>query len=195
MARPREFSEEDVLERAMHVFWSKGYAATSLQDLVAAMGISKSSFYDTFHGKRELFLITLGLYGERLVRATATALEAKVSPRQAIEDIFGDAIDGLFTQGGRFGCLAVNTAAELAANDLEIAARVQAIFVRLEDTIQQGVARGQSAGDIRADRSARVLARYLVGILTGLRVMGKANPDRGVLNDFVRVALTALDGG
>ncbi len=59
MARPREFNEEKALDRAMRVFWTQGYEGTSLHDLLGAMGISKSSFYETFGSKRDLFMRSL----------------------------------------------------------------------------------------------------------------------------------------
>lgn len=194
MVRPREFNKDEALEQAMHAFWAKGYTATSLLDLIAAMGISKSSFYETFGSKHELFVTALDRYGDEIVRQVALGLEGALSPRQAIRDLFDMAVDGMLTKEGRHGCLAINTAAELAAHDPQVAARVNAIFDRIADVLQKVIARGQAAGEIRADRRAGTLARYLMSTLTGLRVVGKVKPDRTALDDVVRVALSALDG-
>ncbi|PCJ59411.1 MAG: TetR family transcriptional regulator [Rhodospirillaceae bacterium] len=193
MVRPREFDTSEALDQALHAFREKGYAATSLRDLIARMGISKSSFYEAFGSKRALFLAVLDRHGERNLEQTKAHLDGDVSPRQAIADFFGMAVDGLLTQEGRHGCLAVNIAIELAAHDPEVAARVNAIFERMASALQQVIARGQAAGEIRADRSSGVLAGYLVSSLSGLRVQGKARPDRAALNDIARITLAALD--
>ncbi len=193
MVRPREFDHGEALHRAMEAFWEKGYGATSLQDLLVAMGISKSSFYEAFGNKRTLFLAALERYGDVQLEQIKTHLGGDVSPRQAIADLFEMAIDRLLTPEGRHGCFAVNTAVELAAHDPEIAAQVNGIFERMASVLQPVIARAQAASEIRADRSAGVLAGYLVSSLGGLRVIGKARPDRTALNDILRVALTALD--
>jgi TetR/AcrR family transcriptional repressor of nem operon len=194
MVRPREFNKDEALAQAMHAFWAKGYTATSLLNLIEAMGISKSSFYETFGSKHELFVTALDRYGDEIVRQVALRLEGAISPRQAIAGFFDMTVDDILTKEGRYGCLAINTAAELAAHDPEIAARVNAIFDRIADVLQKVISRGQVAGEIRADRQAGTLARYLMSTLTGLRVVGKAKQDRTALNDVVRVALSALDG-
>ena len=82
MARPREFDSDQALEKAMQVFWTKGYEATSLSDLLSAMGISKSSFYATFGSKHELFLATLDRYGETHGAQLIALLKSNESPRK-----------------------------------------------------------------------------------------------------------------
>ena len=193
MVRPREFDTNEALDQALHVFWEKGYAAASLRDLITRMGIGKSSFNEAFGSKRALFLAVLDRYGDMSLAQTKACLEGDVSPRQAIADFFGMAVDGLLTQKGRHGCLAVNVAVELAAHDPEVAARVNGIFERMASALQQAIARGQTVGEIRADRSSGVLAGYLVSSLSGLRVQGKARPDRAALNDIARITLGTLD--
>ena len=193
MVRPRAFDKSEALDQAVHAFWEKGYAATSLRDLLARMGISKSSFYETFGSKDALFRDVLDRYGEMRLEQIQACLEKGISPRQAVADIFGMAVDRLLTQEGRHGCLAVNVTVELASHDPEVKRWAHVFFERMALALQQVIARGQAVGEIREDRSSGVLAGYLVSSLSGLYVQGKARSDRAVLNDIVRTTLGVLD--
>jgi len=192
MARPREFDTRQALENAMGVFWTKGYEAASLTDLIAAMGISKSSLYETYGSKHELFLASIGLYSETMIGRLSGQLDAEVSARRAIESLFAMFIDEALGSDPR-GCLLGNCASEVAARDPRAAARIAEGMGKLEDVFHRTVVRGQGAGEIPDTHDARSLARYLTCIANGLRIMGKATPDRRALNDMKRLALTALD--
>lgn len=194
MARPREFDVGQALERAMEVFWAKGYEATSLHDLVGAMGLSRSSFYDTFGSKHELYLSALDRYIKTAGERGALALIDRAdSAKAGIAAVFDHYIDQMVGQDERRGCFVVNCAVELAPHDPAAAARCRAGIARTEDAFYRAVRRGQESGEIRADRDARALARYLASNLNGLLVMAKADPDRAALEDVVRLALSVLD--
>ena len=193
MARPREFNVDDALERAMHVFWDKGYKSASLAELTRAMGLSRSSFYETFGSKHALFLEAIERYGGTMVERTVAELEGDGPARAAIAGVFGRVVDNAVARGDRRGCLVLNSAVEVSPHDPEAAARVAACLDRFEQAFHAAVVRGQRAGEIAADRDARALARYLTSSLNGLGVMIKAKPDRAVLDDIVRIVLSALD--
>jgi TetR/AcrR family transcriptional repressor of nem operon len=194
MARPREFNVDQALEQAMQVFWTKGYEATSLRDLIDAMGISKSSFYDTFGCKHELFLAAIDRYNETVTGCSVKALIAKSgSPKQGIADFFACLIEGLVNNGGKRGCFVGNCAVEVARHDTSAARRVAEGLANMERAFFETVKDAQSQGEIPSERDARAMARYLTGTLNGLLVMGKAKPDRETLEDVARIALTALD--
>ncbi|MEE8515861.1 MAG: TetR/AcrR family transcriptional regulator [Alphaproteobacteria bacterium] len=194
MARPREFDSTQALEKAMEVFWAKGYEATSLRDLITAMGISKSSLYNVFGNKHELFLSTLDHYCKSIAaRNVAAVIDAAPDARSGIAAVFAKFVEDLLCRGETCGCFAQNSAVEVALNDPDARARVYAAFVHMEDAIFRGVERGQAAGDITARHDPRTLARHLANSLQGLLVTGKANPDRGVLDDITAMALSALD--
>ncbi len=194
MARPREFDSQDALEKAMDVFWAEGYEAASLADLIAAMGISKSSFYDTYGSKHELLLSALDHYNETVGRrATALILEHPEGPKAGIAAALNSVLKQCHDPGGRRGCLIGNCAVELAPHDPAVAARVRHGGERLEDAFFQALRRGQALGEIPKRADARALARFLTCSLNGLAVMAKATAAPGTMEDAVRVALSTLD--
>lgn len=191
MARPREFSEEEALDQAMQVFWAKGYEATSLAQLTRAMGISKSSFYDTFASKHDLFLAAIERYGAAATERMAADLEVDGSAREAIAAVFARATD--CANGERRGCFVGNCAVEVSPHDPAVAARIAAVISRSERAFEKAVRRGQKAGEIATGHDARSLARYLVVNLHGLQVLAKAKPDKAAIEDVIRVVLATLD--
>ncbi len=195
MGRPRAFDKTDVLDKAVQVFWAQGYGAASLADLTRAMGISRSSFYDTFGTKRDLFLAVLRRYGETTQDWRVELLEGDTSGGAAIRTVIEAAVESALTDSGRRGCLLVNAAAEVSTGDPRAGKRIGAALARMARAYHAAVVRGQAAGDISRRHDPRALARYLLSGVTGLGIIGKANPDRAVLEDIARVTLAALDDG
>ncbi len=193
MARPREFDGDVALERAMQAFWAKGYKATSLDDLCGATGLSRSSLYSAFGGKRALLHQSLARYEEQGVARIAAALARPLPIRKAIADFVGELIDRIIAGPGRAGCFIGNCAAELAGQDRATTARVRMSLARIEATFRDALARAQQRGEIAATADVESLARFLVSSIQGLRLMGKANPDRAALNDIAAVMLRCFD--
>ncbi len=194
MARPREFNAEDALEKAMQLFWAKGYEATSLSDLTSAMGLSKSSLYDTFGSKHELFLSAMDRYNETVAaRRAAGVIDGAKDSRAGIAAVFAAFLDEMLDAGEKRGCFVNNSAVELAPHDAAVAARAAAGLAHLEESFYGAVRQGQEAGDIAAGRDARALARYLAASLNGLIVLAKINPERAALEEVVGIVLAALD--
>ena len=193
MARPREFDTEEALEKAMQAFWLGGYEATSLNDLTTAMGISKSSFYETFGSKHDLFIATIERYGETANERIVAMLEKSTWAKGAIALVCEHIIDSATSSGERRGCFINNCAVESAAHDDAVASRVVGCLERLEAGFENAVSRGQAAGDIAATHDSKTLARFLTSSLQGLIVTAKANPDKQKLDDIVRVVLATLD--
>jgi TetR/AcrR family transcriptional repressor of nem operon len=193
VARPKEFERDVVLDRAMRVFWSRGYEAASIQHLVARMGIQRGSLYDTFGDKRALFFAAIDRYDQVVTAKLLAALKGPGSGKDAIRRFFRLKVE-LATEPGRpRGCLVTNSAAELASRDRGTATRVGATLARIETAFRRAVVRAQKAGEIDPARDARGLARFLTSSAQGLSVMAKASPDRAVLDDVVKVTLAALE--
>ncbi|MFN8466869.1 MAG: TetR family transcriptional regulator [Caldilineaceae bacterium] len=193
MARPQEFDTAQALSAAMHVFWRKGYEATSLADIMAATGLSKSSLYAAFGDKRSLFLAALSAYQSERMAHMAQALDDGRPARQSIESFFRDAVAHIADPDHSPGCMTANEAVELAPHDGEVQRLVAEDFQALDDAFTRAVARGQADGSIASTEDPRKLGRFLVVGFQGLQVMARAQSDRPRLDDTVAIMMAALD--
>lgn len=193
MPRPREFDRDVVLDRAMRVFWTRGYEAASIQRLVARMGIQRGSLYATFGDKRALFFAALDRYDRVATARLLAALEGPGSGKTAIRNFFRLKVELALQPGRPRGCLVTNSATELASRDRGTATKVGAVLAKLEAGFHRAVVRAQQAGEIDRARNAQALARFLTSSAQGLSVMAKAFPERAILEDIVKVTLATLD--
>ncbi len=197
MGRPREFDEQQALEQAMHVFWAKGYEAASLCDLIQAMDISKSSFYDTFGGKNELFNATLDWYRNtvqaKFIEKLLTRTQELGSARAAIAEVFDMTVATATNREGPQGCFLGNCAVEVSSSDPVAAARIRAGISATENAFHDAILTGQSQGSIAATHNPRALARSLTSSLNGLRVTAKVDPEEATLRDIAHLAVSVLD--
>src|SRR5271169_1002830 len=125
MGRPREFDRDAVLQRAMQVFWAKGYEAASLDDLCDATRLNRSSLYAAFGDKRALFLETIDRYGDRAVVRISDALSRPLPIRKLLTTFLTETIDLIVAGPGSTGCFIGNCAAEVARHDRAAAASVR----------------------------------------------------------------------
>lgn len=193
VARPREFDRDVVLDRAMRVFWSRGYEATSIQHLVDRMRIQRGSLYDTFGDKRGLFFAAVERYNRVETAKLFAVLEDPKAGKEAIRRFFRLKAAVAVEPRRPRGCLITNSAAELTTRDRGTATRIGAVLAKLEAAFHRAVVRAQKAGEIDARRNARALARFLTSSAQGLSVMAKTFPHRAVLDDIVKTTLSALD--
>ena len=193
MARPREFDVDAALESAMQTFWAKGYEATSIDDLCESTGLGRSSLYAAFGDKRELYLRALDRYEEDAATRVATALAGPLPIRKSIAAFLGRIIDDIVSGPGRRGCFIGNCAAELSHGDREAVNQVRRSLARVEKVFCEALTRAKARGEIDAKSEVTALARFFTAGIQGLRLVGKANPDRKVLDDIAMVMLHALD--
>jgi TetR/AcrR family transcriptional repressor of nem operon len=193
MGRPKQFDHEKALDQAMRLFWQRGYGATSVQDLVAATGVNRSSMYSTFGNKQRLFLAAVDHYVSEVSAARLERLRAPGSARVALEDYFEAMLTFSREEGQRLGCLLTNSAVEVAPHDAKIAASLRASLGAVEDALFEVIRRGQAQGEFSADKDARALARFLLGVIQGLRVLMRARSDEAHLRAVVTTALSTLD--
>ena len=193
MARPREFDEKQAVEQAMAVFWRYGYGASSMERLQEAMGLSKSSLYETFGSKRELLEVSLERYHTFLAEGPLAPLMREEAGRAEIEETLHLSIARALTPGGQRGCLVNNCLAEVGPHDPEVMDRLRVIVSWIEAAFLRAVERGQRDGTVTRDQPAKALVRFLLNTQSGLNLRAKARPKKNELEDIVRVALTALD--
>jgi len=191
MARPQEFNTAEALRQAMGVFWRKGYDATSMTDLLQAMGLSKSSLYAVFGGKRALFLAAFDAYREARAREMHQMLKEGPA-HQAIEQFFRKIVADA-ESGDLRGCMSINQAVEMAPRDPEVRSRISQDFALMEEGLVQAIKRGQAEGSIKSANSPRNLARLLVLAFPGLQVMVRAGGDKAQLDDTLNLLLSILD--
>ena len=193
VSRPKEFERDIVLDRAMQVFWSRGYEAASIQHLVGRMGIQRGSLYGTFGDKRGLFFAAIDRYDQVVTAKLLAALDEPASGKAAIRQFFRLKVSFSVETGRPRGCLVTNSATELASRDRGTSTRVGVALKKIEGAFHSAVVRAQKVGEIDPSRNPRALARFLTSSAQGLSVMAKAFPDRAVLEDIVKVIIAALD--
>src|SRR5437899_4131168 len=157
----------------MAAFWAKGYEATSIEDLVACMGIQRGSLYGAFGDKRALFLAALDRYERVVVQELFDALEAPDSGLEAIRRFFHLRIKGSLERRRPLGCLLTNSAVELSRRDPGAAAKVGTSLAKLERAFLRALVRARDAGEIEATRDLPALARFLTSHAQGLSVIAK----------------------
>ncbi len=193
MARQKEFDPEEVLHRAMELFWARGYEGTSIHDLVKHMRINRQSIYDTFGDKHSLFLQALDRYREIQSRKVFDVLDRPGSVKRNLRLLFREVVDTALSEEGRRGCFVGNAMSELAGRCKETAARTCNSVGSAERAFQRALQRGKEQGELPAVRNTHAVARFLYSSLQWLLLLAKATRDRRLLNDVVRVTLSVLD--
>lgn len=191
MARPREFDEAVVLEAAMLCFWAKGYEATSVRDLAEQMGITAASLYNAFGDKRALYRQALDHYLQLSVHDRIRRLE-RLPPYPAIRAFFNEIIERSVSDKQRRGCMLVNSALELAPHDNEFQKIISKELTVIEHFFRERIVAGQRDGTITSLKQADELAKLLLSVLLGIRVLARTRPQRSVLEGAVKSILSFL---
>jgi TetR/AcrR family transcriptional repressor of nem operon len=193
VARPRQFDPDEVLDRSMREFWGRGYRETSVDDLVEATGVQPGSLYNAFPGgKRGMFLRALDRYSKLVVPEKMGALEEPGAGLAELRAYFDGLVEDLTTREGRMGCLMVNSAIELAAEDSEVGEIVRNHMRRLERNAEQALRNARRRGEVGEHVDPHAKAAQLMATGMGLMVVGKTGPSREVLETIVEAAFTDL---
>ena len=192
MPKTELFDKEAVLDSAMHLFWRKGYHATSMQDLVEAMGINRSSIYNTFGDKFALYLESLKRY-QSLERSQAHRyLLQSNSPLEAIKKFIEGIIEAILTDKDKVGCYISNCTAEFAHSDSPVRKFLDENQSNLRQLFKDILIKGQEAGEISKRQSPEALALYLFSNIQGMRLTGMIIDDRKLLRTLTDNILFAL---
>ncbi|MFF5831953.1 TetR/AcrR family transcriptional regulator [Streptomyces bacillaris] len=194
MARTKEFDPDAALQSALELFWRRGYEATSVADLVEHLGIGRASIYATFGNKHELYLKALDRYAEGrdavLLAELSQPGDALPAVRAVVRRFAAEAVaDDVRLKG----CLVTNTAVELAPHETASARRVESSWDHFETLLHSALVRAQAQGELPKGRAPRALARMVLVLLQGVRVVGKASGDTARVRDAVEQALSLLE--
>ena len=192
MPRPRTFDPDAALDAAQAVFRAKGYEAASVQDLVDATGLSRSSLYATFGDKHGLYLAALDRYadaGRRSLQGLCGCGSPLGALRAHLERVAaepaGEALAPL-------GCLMTNAAAERASYDPDTARRADGARRGMAETFTRLLRDAQAAGEVGADRDPEALAHFVTGTVYGLHGLKKAGADVDALAAVVETTVAAV---
>ncbi|OMF64310.1 TetR/AcrR family transcriptional regulator [Paenibacillus sp. FSL R5-0766] len=191
MARSKEFEVNEVLDKAMKIFWEQGYEKTSMSDLVEHMGIHRRSIYDTFDDKHSLFLQAMDRYRGKVSTTLLAEIKASKTAVEALDKIFDVMISE--AEETPSGCLIVNSAVELGARDQEVDNRSLESFNEAERMFEQIIQWGQREGEFSSDHDAEEMAEYLHNISVGIRAMARTSTDKEKLNRIIHVTMKLLE--
>jgi TetR/AcrR family transcriptional regulator, transcriptional repressor for nem operon len=193
MGRAKEFNEYEVLQKATQIFWSKGYQGTSIDDLTKELGISRSSLYDTYRGKKALLMNVLKNYSTQATSNLKKIKEQNISGRQKIQTLIAQSIEAFQIDPQKKGCLIVNISTELGNQDGDVLLFSQKNLETVKSIFQEIILEGQQDGSISANISAEDLAYFLFNTYNGIQVSGKMGASQDVLRRMWTVAETMLD--
>lgn len=176
----------------MDRFWSYGYQATSIQDLVDNMGINRGSLYGTYRGKEALFETALACYMKQVISGFIDILENSEEGLGSIERVLNTLAEAIRFDPEKRGCFLTNTAVGLVPEDRALRRKVVTYFKRIEAAFECALKRAQSRGEIKASANVYALSWYLISSVQGLLVMRKVISDEDVLKDVVSITMSAL---
>ena len=194
MARTKEFDPDAALQAALDLFWARGYEATTMSDLVEHLGVGRASIYATFGNKHALYLKAMDRYLETRDPRIVEELSAPGPALPAVRPLVRRFASEASADDERLnGCFVTNSAAELGPHDTAVARRVELSWEQIETLLYAALTRARAGGELPADRDPRALARMLLVLLQGIRVVGKASTDPGRVLDAAEQALGLLD--
>lgn len=192
VARTKEFDPDAALQKALELFWERGYEATSMADLVEHLGIARASIYATFGGKHDLYLKAFERYQQARDPVVVEALSQPGPVLPAVRSLIEAYAEESLCDERRRGCMVVNAAVEVMSHDPQVARRVEAGWDTLEIALTSALTRARAQGEISGDKDPRALARFLLVLMQGMRVLGRGHPDPGRLRDATAAALSVL---
>ena len=190
--RPREFDSDQALDAAMEYFWSNGYESASLQGLLKAMNLSKSSFYQTFGSKHKLFQSCINRYQTEMAANMLKKLNQADSGLKFIEETFYAAAKETEPMSQCRGCFTWNSASEFGQRDPAIAALIAKGIDGFTHVFRCAVERAQQEKDISTEKDQEALAHFLVTNMSGLKTLIKSGATKSTVNKVVSVILTTL---
>ncbi|OWA37535.1 TetR family transcriptional regulator [Saccharibacillus sp. O16] len=192
MSRPREFDADLVLHQCMDVFWTKGFQATSYEDLTRTTQVKKQSLYGVFKNKRALFLKSLALYRQENLAVLEAKIAGETLPLRRLEAIC-EAVLYSDEDARRRGCLMINASLEFGSEDADINREIALMAERTQELIEEAIREGQAQNAITSRLSSHELARYLGNAINGAKMMEKSGASREEVSSVLRTSVALLE--
>lgn len=192
MPKVKQFNKEKVLEVASAIFHQKGYNGTSIDEILKATGLSRSSLYDSFKDKHSLYLQSLEFYNGQENKGYETVNQKNLNGMQKIEFLFKEAVNHLISHPDDNGCLMVNAAAEMSKQCEKTAQVICNNKENLQDLFTTWLTDAQENNVIRLSNPPKSYSPFLFNALCGLKVLSQSGGTKAELNNVVKVTLDAL---
>lgn len=193
MARKREFDKDQVLDRAIQLFWAQGYETTSIRDLIDAMQISSSSMYEVFGDKRGIYLAALARFCT-LERAQISQMAADApTPQQFIQQLFATLEAVVQPDSRAYGSLAFNAMVEFGTRDPDVTKLLLDHYFGIAEIITGVLAEAQRLGSIANQQAPQHLAYTILSTLQGVATLKGVKPDFAYAGAITQVILTLID--
>jgi len=193
MARSRQFDRGKALQAATRLFWTRGFAGASADDLIKEMGIARQSLYDTFGNKRDLYLEALRSYSTGNVSALIQILREEKSPCEALKRLL--LAPALISREEReMGCFGINSICEFGVSDPDVVGAIEGSRVALSAAIGALIDEAKRKGEIPGNIDTRAANNYIGCVTAGLKVAGRAGASSEMLREMGEMAMTALTG-
>ncbi len=192
MPKVKQFNREKVLEAASTIFHQKGYNGTSIDEILKATGLSRSSLYDSFKDKHSLYLQALEFYKTREQAAYKEVDEKKLNGIQKLEYLFKEVVNHLITHPDGNGCLMVNAAAEMSKHCEKTSQVICNNKDSVQDLFTHWLSEAEQEQVIKLSKPARTYGPFLFNALCGLKVLSQSGASRAELNNVVKVTIDAL---
>ncbi len=192
MPRVKQFDENEVLAKAMNLFWKQGYSATSVQDLVSCLGISRASLYDTFGDKEQLFKKCFALYRKCNIESLTKFFQSHPNVKNGFSDLFNIAIQEAVHDKEKKGCFVVNITTELIPNDETLLQVLESNKRDIENLFYEYLKKGKEKGQLKTDKDLKSISSLFYTIYSGIKVVSKIEANKKELKDSVNIALSLL---
>lgn len=192
MPRTKQFDEKVILEKAMELFWQKGFHGTSMQDLINHLGINRASLYDTYGDKQQLFDSALNQYKKDNQQRLLELLNSGKTVKASFKNLFEQSIQAILNDPNRKGCFMVNTATAIACDSTQMSMlRENKDFI--ERSFGTALQRAVDHGELRADLNISVIAKTMFTFFNGIQVSAKIRPNQRELHASLDTVLSLLD--
>ncbi|SHK35724.1 transcriptional regulator, TetR family [Maribacter aquivivus] len=192
MPRVKLFDENEVLTKAMNLFWKQGYSATSIRDLVSHLGINRASLYDTFGDKEQLFKKSFELYRKSSMEGLTLFFQSQPNVRDGFSKLFNNAIEEAIVDKDRKGCFVVNITTELIPNDESLLKVLESNKQDIENLFYEYLKKGKEKGQIIDSKDLKSISSLFYTLYSGIKVVSKIETNKKELTNSVNLALSLL---